>query len=214
MMYCYHCTARLSRQFDVCPHCNKTLDIDTLKTLYDTDSGRDVKRIARLRIWLKEHQRNLLPILTCAGGILLGIVFWWGKAEIRVARQTVQYQGEIATLTSRIAEMESDNQDNLAGLQSQVQGKDSLITCLESQKETLASLIDFTRRLARSAEITPQSQEEADFYRRNSLYLIHEFNKQQEALIALGYGSAKDLNLETIPQLLSAQTAELAPERL
>ena len=214
MMYCYHCTTRLSKSFDVCPHCNKTLDTATLKTLYDTGSGRDVKRGAAFKIWLKEHNRIILPFLTFAIGVVAGIAIWLGYAKGEIASESAGYQTQIASLQSRITELEGSNEESMAGFTSQMAQKDSVISQLKNQRQTLANLITFTRRLTRSAQITPQSPQESDYYRRNSLYLINEFNKQQEALISLGDSNDNEYNLETIPQLLTAQTADLAPDQL
>jgi hypothetical protein len=213
MMYCYHCTTRLSKEYEVCPHCNKTLDMDLLKTLYDTNSSRSIKKSAVLKIWFKENSRIISPVITFAAGILIGIAVWWSYAQIQISQETAVYRAETVSLQARIAELEGNSKQNLAGLQTEVAQRDSIIARLKNQKQTLAQLISFTRRLSRNAQITPESQDESDFYRRNTLYLINEFDKQQQALAALDDNFADEYNLQTIPQLLSAETADLNPSQ-
>jgi len=214
MMYCYHCTTRLSRQFDVCPHCNKTLDTNVLKTLYDTGSGRGVKKGAAFKIWLKEHNKTIMPFFAFTIGVLAGIAIWWGYAQVQISQETAVYRSEAANLQTRIAELEGSKEESVAGFAAQLTKRDSVISQLKNQRKTLANLITFTRRLTQTAQVTPQSEEDIDFYRRNSLYLISEFNKQRDALTALGDAPDSEYNLQTIPQLLTSQTAELAPEQL
>jgi hypothetical protein len=214
MMYCYHCTTRLSKKFDICPHCNKTLDLNTLKTIYDTGSSREVRKSAVFKIWLTEHSRAIVPIFTFAAGIVAGIIIWWGQAQGEVAVATAAAQAQVFDLQARVTEMEGNSQETVTGFESQIANRDSVIICLKSQKETLVSLINFTRRLSENATITPKAAEHSDSYRRNSLYLIGEFNRQQEALLALGQAEEKSVNLQTMPQLLSSETAELTPEQL
>ena len=45
--------------------------------------------------------------------------------------------------------------------------------------------------------------EEADYYRRNVLYLQSQFNLQQDQLKEAGYENIQNYNLITVPQLVS-----------
>lgn len=209
MIYCYHCTARLSKDYKVCPHCNKTLDLEMLKRIFHTDTGGDSKGFAALRIWFWEHNRILMPTILFLFGMGVGFPVWWGYAQVRITAALSQSETQIVSLQSKVADIENQQEKDRERFEAQLAQKDSAITLVASQKETLTKLINLTRRMILSAEIIPNSQDDTDFYRRNTLYLISVFSEQEEALAAAGYRSNKSYDLQTIPALLIEQTANL-----
>ena len=209
MIYCYHCIARLSKDHKVCPHCNKTLDLAMLKRIFHTDTGGDSKGFAALKIWLWEHNRILMPIILFLFGMGVGFPVWWGYAQVRIAAALSQYETQIVSLQSKVADIENQQEKDRERFETQLAQKDSVITLVASQKETLTKLINLTRSMILSADIIPNSQDDADFYRRNTLYLISVFSEQEEALAAAGYRSSKIYDLQTIPEFLTEQTADL-----
>lgn len=208
MTYCYHCITQLSKDYKVCPHCNKTLDLERLKGIYRTE-GSAAKE--SMRIWLSEHSRMLMPILTLVIGVGIGIALWMGYAQARIIGAKTQDQAQISTLQAQVAKFEEAQEASKAAFASEMTKKDSVISLLNAQKETAAKLIYFTRRMARGAQIVPSSTEERDYYKRNSLYWIRVFGEYEETLAAAGYPSKRTYDMQAIPELLAEtdQTADL-----
>jgi len=215
MVYCYHCTTRLSKDYKVCPHCNKNLDVDLLKRIYQT--GNAAKRGARIKIWFRERNHTLVPFFTLLIGIGLGVAIWWSYAQLQIATSRSNAQMEILGLKAKVADLQGQMTVDSTQFTVQLADKDSVVYLLAAQKATMRKLINLTRRLSNKANIAPSSAAEADYFRRNMKYQITVFDKQEESLAALGYGSPKTYNLMTIPQLLTEQaqpeqTAKASPE--
>ncbi|TDI84993.1 MAG: hypothetical protein E2O78_05240 [Caldithrix sp.] len=150
-----------------------------------------------------------MPIILFLFGMGVGFPVWWGYAQVRIAAALSQYETQIVSLQSKVADIENQQEKDRKRFETQLAQKDSVLTLVAAQKETLTKLINLTRSMILSADIIPNSQDDADFYRRNTLYLISVFSEQEEALTAAGYRSSKIYDLQTIPELLTEQTADL-----
>ena len=205
MQYCPHCAATLVKSTKVCPACNKSLDIDLLSHLYQSnESTAPNRRIAR-KIWLQEHTFTVLPLAGMVIGLLLGILLAFGYSKIQAASERSQLDEKIIALQDSIKQQIAAAGSATADLQNNLQNREEIIKRLNEQIQILVKIINFTRRFASNSIISTPDEEEIGTYRRNVLYLINQYNEQQEKLNQVGMGEANNLYLITIPQVFEQQ---------
>jgi HAMP domain-containing protein len=202
MVYCSYCATRLTKPLEVCPHCKKFIDIEEIKQFYDT--GVSYASMRR-RIWFKEHKRVIMPLITLILGIAAGFAALYGLLEIQLRNQQTRHELQIADLRASM----NENQDSIETLkgsfEEQLAQKDSIVSLLGQQRETLSKIIYFTRIYSKNLPVSADSLDEsAQAFARNTNYLIEQYDLQEERLESLGFNSTPKYNLQTIPQVLAA----------
>lgn len=202
MEYCTYCAEALTKPFEVCPHCNKILDFDVLMQIYHPGKTSAINRKALRKIWFKEHRRTIMPAVALFIGLVMGATASYGFGQKLFKNKLTSYESRIAGLLSEIEDEAAASKDAHAGLQRQLETQEQILGIVMEQKELLSSLIRFTNRLAKNSTVTPNSTNDADYYKRNVRYLASQFQALQEKLKLTGHTPIKSYNLQTIPQLL------------
>ena len=203
MEYCPYCAAPVSPGAKTCHQCKKSLDISALNFSYLPDENISViNKKAQRKIWLKEHSRFIWPIATLMLGFILGGVLIYGYAQLQFSGERDTLQNKIARIETELENAQNSSAAQSAGLKQTLKQKDAVIGLLIKQRQTLSRIINFTRRLAGSSVITPNSPETAKSFRANITYLKNQFEKQQEQIDALGLIAKKTFNVLPIPQLM------------
>lgn len=202
MVYCSYCATRLTKPLEVCPHCKKFIDIEEIKQFYDT--GVSYASMRR-KIWFKEHKRVIMPVITLIVGIAVGFGALYGLLDIQLRNQQARHELQIADLKASMAENQSSIESLKGSFEAQLAKKDSIITLLGGQRETLSKIIYFTRIYAKDLPVTADSLDaSAQAYARNTNYLIGQYEESDQTLESLGFDGGPKYNLQTIPQLLTA----------
>jgi hypothetical protein len=203
MKYCPYCAEPLAKMTDVCPHCNKAISPGVLHSLYDNQNSSRENRSARRKIWFKEHALFLIPLLTLIAGLIVGILVSYGYVQIEFAGEKESFQNQIAQLEAIIAQKDARVANTSEDFKKQLNQKNEIISVMQEELDIMGKVINFTIRLAGNSTVTPMNAEEADYYRRNVLYLQSQFNLQQDQLKEAGYENIQNYNLITVPQLVS-----------
>ena len=203
MQYCYHCSEPITRPSKVCPHCKRSLDMSMFESMLTEHEESDINPNSLRRIWFQEHAHIIWPAVTLVIGFLIGGLVMFGIDRLQFAETRAELEEEIADLKSRIEQKEDATSDIRENLNSQLAAKDRIITILDDQKEILTRIINFTRRFAQSSLITPNSEADANSYKRNFLYLNNQFYDRQDELEATEHANIKNYNLQPVPQVLS-----------
>jgi len=201
MKYCPHCSATLHRKVEVCPECKKVIDYKLLGNLYQDGDSSGINKKANRKIWFKEHALVIVPIITILIGFAAGAILMFGYLQIAFQGERGDYENQISELNSIIETKDSAAQSSSQGFQDQLSAKDSVITILSEQLDIMGRAVNFTNRLARNCTITPNSTQEADFYRRNIIYLNNQFALQVEALAQTEYEARRTYSVITVPDL-------------
>lgn len=202
MNYCPYCAGQISEDATRCPHCKKQLDFELLGKLYTSGKKSGINKKVARQLWFKEHSHIFIPIITLIVGFIVGGFLMFGFEQLSFAGERSDYKGKITQLQTTVANKDSAASNSTEKFQEQLAAKDEIIGILAEQKQNLSRIINFTRRFASNSTITPNSADEADYFKRNISYLIRLFEKQQESLEATGYTSGESYNLKTAPQFL------------
>jgi hypothetical protein len=202
MKYCPYCAFQLTKPSNVCPNCKKILDTGVLSEIYFSEEGSEVNKKLLRQKWFKEHSYIIFPILTLIIGFFVGGIIIYGYTQLQFKGERSGYQNTIAELKTTIANKDSSVANSNEEFQKELNLKNDIITALSEQKVILSRVINFTRRFSNNSIITPNSEEEADYFKRNVLYLNNQFEKQQEKLDETGFASDESYNLLTIPEIL------------
>jgi hypothetical protein len=202
MEYCPHCSSTLSREnLKKCPYCKKNIDMNDLAAVVEPGESSERNKDAIRRIWFREHSSKIIPIITLIAGLLIGAILLYSYAQIQFSNERSEYQNTIAELKKTISEKDANAGSEKTDYENKLKSKDNVISILAEQKEILANIINFTRRMSNNSTITPTTANEADYFKRNFAYLLSQFNKQSDALEATEFKSSKTYNLETMPQI-------------
>lgn len=168
------------------------------------ETSRKNKKVTRT-IWLREHASIITPVITLIIGIVIGAILLFSYGELKFASERSEYEEKITQLHDEIIQKEQAANNSSQGFQEQLDAKDQIITILSEQKDILGRIINFTNRLSRNSTITPNSQQETDFFQRNVLYLNRQFETEQEKLKEIEFTPINTYNLLPVPQLLSQE---------
>ncbi len=204
MEYCPFCSEPVKAGAKTCPNCRKTIDFDELAGLYRPGESSHIDQAAKRRIWIREHALVIYPFVAVLIGLVAGAVLMFTWQEISIANRINEFEARISDLQDSISTSKQKAESVQNELQQQLTRKDSIISILDQQKNTMARIITFTRRLARNSTITPNTSDQADYYRRNINYLIRVYNNQQQALKETAYEKLPEYDLKTVPQLLES----------
>ena len=202
MEYCPYCAGSISKPSKICPHCRKSLDTDLLKQIYEPSKTSKPNKKLLMKVWYREKSYIIFPIITMIVGFAIGALLFYGFAQVQFVNERAEFQSSISELQKTIEEMDISSGNVKQDLENKIIDKDEIISILTEQNAILNRVIVFTRRLATNSTITPNTQEDADYYRRNCLYLINLFNEQQEKLTQTEYEVNQDFNLRSFPQFL------------
>lgn len=202
MSYCPYCSAPLSRSSNTCPECKKVLDFELLGDLYQPDGSSGINSKAKRKIWFRENALIIMPVLTLIIGLVAGAILTFSYLQIAFQGERSDYENQIDELNKTISANKAAASSSSQDLQLQMAGKDSVITILSEQLDIMGRSITFTNRLARNSAITPNSADEADFYRRNILYLDRQFKDQADALEKTSYEARRSYSVITLPDLV------------
>jgi len=202
MEYCPHCSAALSKEnLKKCPFCKKNIDIRDIAAVVEPGESSDKNKDAIRKIWFREHSSKIIPVITLLVGFVVGAILLFSYAQLQFSNERSDYQNTIAQLNETISQKDANAGNEKSGFENNLKSKDDVITILAEQRDILANIINFTRRMSRNSTITPTTPNEADYFKRNFTYLSNQFNKQKEALDASEFQSTKQFNLETMPQI-------------
>jgi len=204
MEYCPYCSVRLPKDnYKKCPFCKKSLDMQDLESVIEPGTTTEKDKQALRRIWLREHSSTFIPILTLITGFIVGAIIIYSYAQIQISGERADYENQISELKAVVAQKDSLASTQKGGLEAQLTKQTKIIELLEVQKSTLRSIITLTRRIARASTITPNSEQEVDYFIRNVNYHKSQYDDLLESLTNLGYKHANDFILGTIPQILN-----------
>ena len=202
MDYCPHCSAALTREnLKKCPYCKKNIDIDDIAAVVEPGESSEKNKDAIRKIWFREHSSKIIPVITLIIGFIAGALLLYSYAQIQFSNERADYKDQISQLNETISQKDANAGSNKTEFENSLKSKDEVISILAEQRDILANIINFTRRMSRNSTITPNTPNEADYFNRNFRYLESQFAKQQEALEVSEFNSDKQFNLETMPQI-------------
>ncbi len=202
MKYCPYCAEALSKPVKVCPYCKKSLDFDLFREIIEPGEDSQLNRKLLLKKWFKESSHIIYPGIAFILGFILGAIMLYSFAQVQFAGQKSEYKEKIDTLEKTVSLQEAAAGDLQSDLKNQLKQKDRVIQSLLEQKDIYSRLIYFTNRLSSNSVITPNSSEDADYYKRNTLYLIRLFEETQSRLNDAKIDQDKSYTLQSVPQLL------------
>jgi uncharacterized membrane-anchored protein YhcB (DUF1043 family) len=202
MKYCPFCAEKLSKPVKVCPYCNKSLDLELFQEIYVSGESSEVNRKLLLKRWFKERTLIFYPIIALIIGLVAGIIITYGYSLVKFASEKSNYENQIVELQNILQQKETSAGNVQSDLQTQLLKKDEIIKILLEQKDLFSRLIYTTSRLSANSILTPNTPEDADNYKRNTLYLIQLFNDSQTNLNSKGLNDSKTYSLQTVPGLL------------
>lgn len=202
MEYCPFCSGLLKKAPKVCPHCNKALNLNMYKSIYQPASTTKPNRSAMRKLWFKENARFILPALFLIIGLVAGAVGMFGYSILHFQMKQNGYEQEITELNSRIQNSGSLSKSIQDSLAADIASRDSVLIILSEQNRILQQIISFTRRAANNSTLAANSQTERDYFRRNFRYLERLYENEQEKLEATFYQAVSTYNLQTIPLFL------------
>jgi hypothetical protein len=179
--------------------------MDTYVALYEPGETSSKSKQVTRKIWFQEHVGIIVPVITFIAGFILGAIILFGIEEASFVSQRSDYDNRIVELEAVLAQKDRAATSSTADFEKQIGSKDAIIAILAEQMDIMNRIINFTSRLARNSVITPNSEQEADYFRRNVIYLNRQFEIQQEKLNETEYSETQSFNLVTIPQLLAEQ---------
>ncbi len=207
MNYCPFCAEKLLKPVKVCPYCKKSIDPQLLKDIYTPAGGPSgLNRKLLWKRWFTEHSLFIYPIIALILGLIAGIILAYSYAALQFSSEKSAYQQHIAELQNTLQQRESSVSDIQSSLQKQIAKQNEIVKILLEQKDVLSRLIYFTRLLSENSALTPNTPEDIENYRRNTIHLIRLFNESQTKLISAGLEDTRSYNLQTIPALLQQAT--------
>jgi len=202
MEYCPHCSSALLKEnLKKCPYCNKNIDMHDIAAVVEPGESSNKNKDAMRKIWFREHSSKIIPVITLIIGFVVGGILIYSYAQLQFANERSEYENSIVQLNETISQKDANAGNDKSEFDIKIKSKEAVITILSEQRDLLASIINFTRRMSRNSAITPTTSNEADYFKRNFAYLVSQFSKQQEALDKSEFKSAKQYNLETLPQI-------------
>ena len=135
-------------------------------------------------------------------GFLLGAIILYSYAQVQFLNDRSDYKEQIVELQKTVEQNSSSASSERTDLENQLKAKDEIITILTEQNNIFSRLIYFTSRLDDNSTITPNSGEDINYFKRNTLYLIKQFDEQQEKLKNTKYSNGKNYSLRSLPSLL------------
>jgi hypothetical protein len=202
MKYCPYCAEALSKPTKICPYCKKTLEFDLIKEMLKSGETSQIDSKIKLKIWYKEKSHIIYPFITLIIGFIAGAILLYGFAQTQFAGERGDYKDEIASLEATIQNNAQEAGTIQMDLENTVIQKDKIIQVLLGQKDIYSRITYFTSRLGNNSTITPNTAEDADYYKRNTLYLIRLFETSQDSLKGLELADEKSYNLRSLPALL------------
>jgi len=202
MHYCPYCSAPVSQGVKTCHNCKKSLEFGIIATALENSEESDFKKSALRKIRLKERMRYVWPIITLFIGFVIGGIILYYLAVLQYSIKTDDLTFRIDSLNTHIGSLNSTAQNAQSGLQEQLQAKDNIIGILQTQRRTLSSIINFTRRFSNNSIITPGNDSGTESFRRNFFYLQRQFENQQDELNETEFENDNVFNLKTLPQFL------------
>ena len=202
MKYCPYCAEALTKPTKICPYCKKSLEFDLIKEMLESGASSQVDKRAKFRIWYKEHSYIIYPFITLVIGFIAGAILLYGFAQTQFAAERSDYKEAIASLEATIQNNTANADNTQNELEDVINRKDKIIGVLLEQKDLYSRMTYFTNRLGSNSTITPNSAEDADYFKRNTLYLIRLFEESQEKLKGLDFEDEKNYNLRSLPSLL------------
>jgi hypothetical protein len=202
MKYCPYCAESLTKPTKICPYCKKTLEFDLIKEMLEPGETSQIDSKIKLKIWYKEKSHIIFPFITLIIGFIAGAILLYGFAQTQFVSERSEYKNEISSLQATIQNNATTAGDIQSGLENTVARKDRIIQVLLGQKDIYSRMTYFTSRLGNNSTITPNNSEAADYYKRNTLYLIKLFEASQDSLKGLELVDEKNYNLRSLPALL------------
>jgi len=202
MHYCPYCSAPVSKSAKTCHNCKKSLEFNIIASALENSEESDFKKSAKRKIWIKERMRFVWPVITLLIGFVIGGVILYYLAVLQFSIKTDDLTFRIDSLNTHITSLNSNAQNAQSGLQTQLDAKDKIIGILQTQRRTLSSIINFTRRFSNNSIITPGNDSDTESYRRNFFYLQRQFENQQDELNETEFKNDNVFNLKTVPQFL------------
>ena len=202
MHYCPYCSSPVSDSAKTCHSCKKSLEFNVIASALENSEESDFKKSALRKVWIKERMRFVWPVLTLFIGFIIGGVILYYLAALQFSLKTDDLTFRIDSLNTQIASLNSNAENAQSGLQEQLQAKDNIITILQTQRRTMSSIINFTRRFSNNSIITPGNDSETESFRRNFYYLQRQFENQQDELNETEFENDNIFNLKTVPQFL------------
>jgi len=202
MKYCPFCAEKLTKPVKVCPYCKKSLDLELFQEIYVSGESSGVNRKLLFKRWFKERALFFYPVIALIIGFIAGIILTFGYSQLKFASEKSNYENQMAELQNILQQKEASAGNVQSDLQKQLLNKDQIIRILLEQKDLLSRLIYTTNRLSSNSIITPNTPEDIDNFKRNTLYLIQLFNDSQTKLGTTGLEDNKSYTLQTVPALL------------
>ncbi len=202
MKYCPYCAEPLTKPTKSCPHCKKSLDFALIKEMLEPKETSQLNKKLLVKLWFKERSYIFYPVITLIIGFIIGGLILYGFAQGQFAGERGEYKNKIAELQQTIENKEAKAGDVQSDLQKKLARKDKIIEILMDQKDIYSRLIYFTTRLSNASTITPNTDEDADFYRRNTLYLVKLFEEAQKKLEEANFKDDKSYILQSVPSLI------------
>jgi hypothetical protein len=202
MIYCPHCSAALTKDdLKKCPYCKKNIDMTDIAAVVEPGETSEKNKEAIRKIWFREHSSKIIPIITLIVGFIIGAIIFYSYAQLQFSAERSEYVNMIEQLNETIAQKDASAGNKKSEFEDKLKNKDEVISILAEQRDILANIINFTRRMSRNSTITPTTPNESDYFQRNFKYLESQFFKQNEVLMASEFNSDKEFNLETMPQI-------------
>jgi hypothetical protein len=202
MRYCPYCSAQISESAKSCHSCKKSLDFEAISVLFESGEESTINKSAQRKIWLREHARFVWPVVSLFVGFIVGGVIFYSLALAQSVSEKETLNEEIQGLKNQISQINSDAAGAQSGLKGELEEKDRIISILTSQRKTMGSIINFTRRFTNNSVITPNNEAAATGFKNNFRYLKRQFENQQEALNKSSFKDNRNFNLKTAPQFL------------
>jgi hypothetical protein len=202
MKYCPFCAEKLIKPVKVCPYCKKSLDLELFQEIYVSGASSRVNRKLLFKRWFKERALFFYPVIALLIGLIGGIILTYSYVQLKFAGDRSKYENQITELRNTLQQEEASAGNTQADLQNQLLNKDEIIKILLEQKDLLSRLIYTTNRLSTNSIVTPNTPEDIDNFKRNTLYLIQLFSDSQTKLRTKGLEDNKSYTLQTIPALL------------
>ncbi len=202
MEYCPFCSGPLSRPAKVCPHCKKSLDLQAYQSVFEPGETTKTNKKAQRRLWFKEHSRFLFPLLFLVIGLAAGAIGMFTYSALHFQMKQNSLEQEITTLNSRLQEAGANTTAVSDSLNASILARETVVQILAEKNKLLRQIIVFTRRMTNKSQLTPQSENEANYFRRNFKYLEKQYEAQRQKQEATYFKAPKKPNLKTIPKLL------------
>lgn len=203
MEYCPFCSGPLSSNLKVCPHCNKSIDLDIYQSVFSPGQTSKINKKAARQLKFKENARYIFPVVFLLIGFAVGAVSLFSYSAIHFQASKTAFENEIKDLNTRIESNLNKAITVQDSLQFVIDKQDTIIQNLGELENHIRQIITFSRRLARNSVITPNSNDQIQYFRRNYLYLNRLYGQKYEELKILGFPVSETYNLLVFPDLIT-----------